>query len=72
MAEINKLKDALVTAVRNDNNVKTKEIQLKIDELVEKANNSRTVLRNEGTVFCYKTCSDLLGQNIVLVIEKNF
>ena len=57
MAELNKLKDALVTAVRNDNNVKTKEIQLKIDELVEKANNSRTVLRNEGMVFYYKNSS---------------
>ena len=70
MAEINKLKDSLVTAVRTDNG-KSKEIQLKIDELVEKAKNSRTVLRNEGMVFCYKNCSDLLCEKIVLVIDKN-
>ena len=27
---------------------------------------------DEGMVFCYQNCSDLLWEKIVLVIEKNF
>ena len=48
VAEINSLKEKLVTAVDGKKFDKAEEITAKIKELTEKAKNSRKVLKNEG------------------------